>query len=126
MRMSIKDLQTSKTYDIGADGAVMGRDKKNTDIPVRDESVSKQHARIYPTDSGWLLEDLGSSNGTYFKNKTITQPVELYEGAVFSLAQRHFEVLLIDGSLGILSEEDREHRHRLNGTGEPIQERIAS
>ena len=36
------------------------------------------------------------------------------------------EVLLIDGRLGITCDEDREHRERLNGTSEPVQERFAS
>jgi tetratricopeptide (TPR) repeat protein len=36
------------------------------------------------------------------------------------------EVLLIDGRLGIPSDEDREHRERLNGASEPVQERFAS
>lgn len=36
------------------------------------------------------------------------------------------EVLLIDRKLRIPSDEDREHRERLNGVSEPTQERIAS
>jgi len=36
------------------------------------------------------------------------------------------EVLVIDGRLGIVCNEDREHRERLNGASEPARERIAS
>jgi tetratricopeptide (TPR) repeat protein len=36
------------------------------------------------------------------------------------------EVLLIDRKLRIPSDEDREHRERLNGASGPVQERIAS
>ena len=43
---------------------VIGRDSK-TDMPLLDESVSRRHARIYRSRSEFVIEDLGSSNGTY-------------------------------------------------------------
>jgi len=43
----------------------IGRDKKS-DVPLStDDSVSRHHARIRPAGAEFVLEDLGSSNGTY-------------------------------------------------------------
>lgn len=42
---------------------VMGRDA-GCDIPLDDPSASRRHARFAPTPNGFLVEDLGSKNGT--------------------------------------------------------------
>ncbi len=41
----------------------IGRDPTNR-LCIPDQAVSRQHARIYATDSLWRLQDLGSRNGT--------------------------------------------------------------
>ena len=43
---------------------VIGRDPKSQ-IMLSDSGVSRRHARIYQTDTDFVIEDLGSSNGTY-------------------------------------------------------------
>ena len=47
-----------------ADGAVIGR-RPDADVRVDHGLVSRSHAVVRNTDTGWVLEDLGSSNGTY-------------------------------------------------------------
>ena len=97
MRLEIRDVEDTTVYEIGPDGAVLGRERAKTDISLRDESVSKRHARIFPDDGAWLLEDLNSSNGTYIDEERITGPVPITKGSVFALAQRKFEVVYIEG-----------------------------
>lgn len=44
--------------------AFCGRDSRA--LPLTDNTVSRRHFELHPTDAGdWLLKDLGSSNGTY-------------------------------------------------------------
>lgn len=51
-------------FTVGAKGIVIGRDpQKATDL-LPDGSVSGEHCKISPVPNGWLLEDLGSRNGT--------------------------------------------------------------
>lgn len=100
MRLEIRDLESSMVYDISADGAVMGRERAKTDISFRDESISKRHARIYHDGGSWFLEDLGSSNGTYLDDQRVNGPVMLSQGAIFSLAQKRFEVVYADNGNG--------------------------
>lgn len=40
-----------------------------------DDYVSTRHARIYATPKGHMVEDLGSTNGTYLNNERVTSPV---------------------------------------------------
>ena len=92
VKLEIKDAESSTVYTIAHDGAVIGRERAKADIALKDEVISKRHARIFRQQGRWLLEDLGSSNGTYVLNKRISEPVELLDGLSFYLAQHRFEV----------------------------------
>jgi FHA domain/Protein of unknown function (DUF3662) len=46
------------------DGLTIGRGDDNA-VKLRDARVSRRHARIVADGSGWSVEDLGSSNGTF-------------------------------------------------------------
>ena len=49
---------------VAEDGAVVGR-RDDATIRVDHELVSRSHAVLRRTDTAWVLEDLGSSNGTF-------------------------------------------------------------
>jgi pSer/pThr/pTyr-binding forkhead associated (FHA) protein len=49
-------------------------------IKVEDTYVSNFHARIYPKDGAWHVEDLGSTNGTYLNRQRVSGSVELQAG----------------------------------------------
>ena len=46
------------------DGLTLGRSDDNA-VKLRDARASRQHARIIADGSGWTVEDLNSSNGTF-------------------------------------------------------------
>jgi pSer/pThr/pTyr-binding forkhead associated (FHA) protein len=81
MRLEIRDLEDQTVYDIGPEGAVLGRERAKTDISLRDESISKRHARIF-LDDGPVVPG-GSetpSNGTYVDDQRISSPVMVTSG----------------------------------------------
>ena len=50
------------------------------EVTLDDTFISQLHARIAPSDSGVVLEDLGSTNGTYLNRKRVTAPVVVAKG----------------------------------------------
>lgn len=59
-------------FKIEKDEIFIGREKDN-DIIIPDKSVSRKHLKITKRFDGYYLEDLGSANGTYFKNERIKE-----------------------------------------------------
>jgi DNA-binding response OmpR family regulator len=64
----------------------IGRAVEN-DIVVVSKRSSREHARIRRDGRKTLLEDLGSTNGTYHNNERITVAVELRDGDRLSIGE---------------------------------------
>jgi pSer/pThr/pTyr-binding forkhead associated (FHA) protein len=60
--------QAGLTYVLGPGATVLGRGA-DSDIFLEDVTVSRHHARVTVDDSGLLIEDLGSTNGTYVNGR---------------------------------------------------------
>jgi pSer/pThr/pTyr-binding forkhead associated (FHA) protein len=59
---------------------ILGREHGSADLVLDDPGVSRRHARVLPDNGSVIVEDLGSSNGTYVNGQRITGPVELGAG----------------------------------------------
>jgi hypothetical protein len=64
-----------QTIDLVPD-AILGR-KESNHVVVDDPGVSRQHARFSVAPEGWILMDLGSSNGTSLNGKEL-EPKKAY------------------------------------------------
>lgn len=60
-------------------------------ILLEDTFVSQLHARVYPRGTSLVLEDLGSTNGTFYNNKKVTSPVSLKKGDRVQVGQTLLE-----------------------------------
>lgn len=49
-------------------------------IVLGDNYASQFHARVYPQDGGWFVEDMGSTNGTYLNRGKVAEPAPLGVG----------------------------------------------
>lgn len=68
------DDTNSTSYPLFDEIQTIGRGPQNA-IRIDDRSVSSSHAKITLTPEGHLIEDLGSSNGTYVNGKQIERVV---------------------------------------------------
>jgi hypothetical protein len=50
-------------------------------LQVTDDYVSSHHARIFSRDGTWLVEDMGSTNGTFVGGGKVTGPTPIGPGA---------------------------------------------
>jgi hypothetical protein len=65
-------------YDLH-DGAVLGRGEQ-AEIRLEDPFASSRHARIVRQGGVMVLEDLGSTNGTYLNEEVLAGPTPLHPG----------------------------------------------
>jgi DNA-binding response OmpR family regulator len=59
---------------------------EDCDIVLAERQVSRHHAQIRRTDSQYVLEDLGSKNGTYVNGRQVTEPCILQDGDEIQIA----------------------------------------
>ncbi|NCO65093.1 MAG: hypothetical protein AUK32_02005 [Candidatus Aquicultor secundus] len=71
---------------------IIGR-SPDCDIILEDTFASAHHARVYPANSAYWLEDLKSTNGTTTNNKQINAPVRLKKGSTFRIGQSVFKFM---------------------------------
>ena len=71
-------LNVGAAYDL-SDGALLGRGD-GADIVLEDSFASSRHARLVPHGDVIVLEDLGSTNGTYLNDEPLRGPQPLHPG----------------------------------------------
>ena len=62
------------------DELVIGRHAEGVGRLADDAEISRHHARIFRSGTGFLVEDLGSTNGTHVNGRRIEQPEPLGVG----------------------------------------------
>jgi hypothetical protein len=72
-------LVAGKRLLVSPSGATLGRSRQ-CDIVLDDENVSRQHAEIHRASEGWVLADLGSTNGSVLNGYRIESPALLEPG----------------------------------------------
>jgi hypothetical protein len=71
-------LRMGAAYDL-SEGALLGRGEQ-ADIVLEDSFASSRHARLVPHGDVIVLEDLGSTNGTYLNDEPLRGPQPLHPG----------------------------------------------
>lgn len=61
-------------------------------IRPNDTYVSQMHAKISNRNGSWVVEDLGSTNGTYLNQRKVTVPTELSPGDRIRIGKTSLEV----------------------------------
>ncbi len=86
-----------RSYDVGWEARI-GREPDNT-IRLSDEKASRHHAKIVQRPDGYVVTDLGSSNGTLVDGERIAEPRLLAPGAEITIGNTRL-VLTEPGTKG--------------------------
>jgi hypothetical protein len=85
---SAAGLTAGSAYDL-SEGALLGRSDQAS-IKLEDGYASSQHARLIPQGDVMVLEDLGSTNGTYLNGEPVRGPQPLHAGDKIRIGDSEF------------------------------------
>ena len=88
MHRATAGLRAGSAYDL-SEGALLGRGD-HADIRLEDTFASSQHARLVPQGEVMVLEDLGSTNGTYLNGEPLRGPQPLHVGDSIRIGDSEF------------------------------------
>lgn len=78
--------QPGAVFPLQKNEIYIGRDPSN-DLVIGDAEVSRKHARLIWQSGGYILEDLGSTNGTYLNGQRLLGPHVMRPGEVIQLGE---------------------------------------
>jgi hypothetical protein len=76
---------------LGESPITIGRAEDST-LVINDDYASARHARLVPRDGQWLVEDLGSTNGTYLDRAKVTGPTPVPLGVPIRIGRTSVEL----------------------------------
>lgn len=76
--------RSGRMHSIGPEAVTIGRADDNA-IVVRHANASRRHARIWHDGARWLIEDLGTKNGTLRNGEAVAEPTALQESDEIAL-----------------------------------------
>jgi predicted component of type VI protein secretion system len=92
-------------FTLEGDQLTIGRDSAN-EIVINDAEVSRRHARLTFQGGKYVLEDLGSTNGTFVNGQRLAGPRVLKAGEVVSFGEKIvlvFEATTFDAGATVIS-----------------------
>lgn len=91
----IEGPQKGESYPIDPEhGVMIGRSPTNN-VFLRDRSVSRAHCQVRIQDGECVIEDLGSTNGTFVNGGRVTE-APLGEGDVAQIGFSKMQILRVD------------------------------
>jgi pilus assembly protein CpaF len=75
-----------KAYPLDGAELTVGRDASNP-VSINDGEVSRKHAKLTWKGAGYVLEDLGSTNGTFVNGTRLSSPLALKPGDAVSFGE---------------------------------------
>lgn len=80
-----------QTIELADAPVTIGRAPEST-LVLTDDYASTHHARLIPRDGQWLVEDLGSTNGTYLDKTKVTRLTPVPPGAKVRIGKTVLEL----------------------------------
>ncbi|OGV47938.1 MAG: hypothetical protein A2017_10990 [Lentisphaerae bacterium GWF2_44_16] len=84
----INGPKAGEKFELGPPGVSIGRETDN-DINLLIGGVSRYHAKLEPDGDGWLIRDLGSTNGSKVNGQIISGSYNLQPGDIITLGEQN-------------------------------------
>jgi pSer/pThr/pTyr-binding forkhead associated (FHA) protein len=91
-RVVVMDERGSKLGQHRLSGTLQIGRATSCQIRLDDNYISQVHARISERNGSWVVEDMGSTNGTYVNQRKVTVPTELSPGDRIRVGKTYIEV----------------------------------
>ncbi len=85
---SAPGMRSGESWDLDSD-LILGRGSA-AHVVLNDSFSSSQHARLAPQGDAIVLEDLGSTNGTYLNGEPLNGPQPLHDGDRIRIGDSEF------------------------------------
>ena len=82
---------TGTSIPLGGATVTIGRSPRAT-LVIEDDYCSSRHARVFLEGDAWMVEDLGSTNGTFLDDSRLTEPREFLPGSRLTLGATSLEM----------------------------------
>src|SRR5579875_953209 len=79
------------TINLSDQQITLGRANDAT-LVLNDDYASTRHARLFPQDGQWIVEDLGSTNGTYLDRQKVSRPTPVPLGVPIRIGKTVLEL----------------------------------
>ena len=100
-----KGPNPGKIYELVQDELTIGRDITNR-VVINDPEISRKHARLALQSGAYVIEDLGSTNGTFVDGQRLIGPHVLRPGETIMFGEKialEYEVLGFDPNATLVS-----------------------
>lgn len=94
LRIFVSDA-SGETVELPQGESIIGRGLGCT-VRFNDDAVSRQHARLEVEDGNVVVEDMGSSNGTYVNGEPLRMPRRLRDHDEIQIGKRILTLLVVD------------------------------
>ena len=96
LKLRLKQGNTERAITVNRDEFTIGR-LPECDLNLPYEGISRYHARFLKTASGvWMLEDMGSKNGTQLNKRPVSSPQAVNDGDLIGLGAVSLVVVLTE------------------------------
>jgi pSer/pThr/pTyr-binding forkhead associated (FHA) protein len=82
---------TGTAVSLGQNTVTIGRAADST-LVINDDYASSRHARLYPHEGQWVVEDLGSTNGTFLDRSKVQAPTPVPLGVPIRIGKTVLEL----------------------------------
>lgn len=91
----VKRISTGEIVNVNSDSFIIGKSTQADFVISGNQTISREHARIFRAGGRFYIEDMDSLNHTYVDGERITESWELEDGTGFQLSNEEFQFTLI-------------------------------